>query len=84
MVAAAPPPRLRTVESIATVAAKSMVAIPEAVSVVSDAAIVKVLLPESSVRPLVVVAMVAADPAVLHASKYGGDDLAPVVAVGTG
>ena len=60
IVAAAPPPMLRVVESIANVAAASIVARtpafivvrPDAESVVSDAAIVRVLFPASSVRVL--------------------------------
>jgi hypothetical protein len=70
IVAAESPPRLRVVESIARVAAASMVAStpavivvsPLAVRLVSEAAIVNVLLPESRLRPLVVVAIVAAEP----------------------
>ena len=47
-----PPPRLYVVESMATVPAKSMVAIPDAVKVVSDEAMVRILLPLSRVRLL--------------------------------
>lgn len=67
-VAAAPPPRFNVVESIPRVAAASMVArtpalivvSPDAERVVSEAAIVNVLSPESRVRVFVVEASVPA------------------------
>ena len=68
IVAAAPPPRFSVVASIPRVAAASIVAStpafivvsPDAESVVSDAAIVRVLSPESRVRVFVVEASVPA------------------------